>query len=169
MIMNREIEMEVKISADRYTIMQGVSRQKKEFRFAEMYYLLKGIDAARWQAKEVKLSLEWLADMGLIKRKIVKEKPGQSWLFYQPCFDDAFLHSRIRLKISGKRSETRVYICKGMIEKLRYKYACMRERHNRASWDLPYNSPCVIAEMDASVLMTPEEKQILLKKMEELD
>ena len=167
--MSREIRMEVMLSADRYIIMENVSRQTNEFRFAEMYNLLKKIDLGRWKAKEVKITLEWLADMGLIKRKTVKASPGQAWLFYQPCFDHAFLHSRIKPEGSGNRAETRVYICRGIIEKLRYKYACIMERYNRVLWELSYKSPFVIAEMEFVIPMTPEEKQLLKKKIEELD
>ena len=64
-IMNKEIRVEIMLSTDRYIIMEYVSRQVKEFRLAEMYDLLKKQDSQKWKAKEVKISLEWLADMGL--------------------------------------------------------------------------------------------------------
>lgn len=159
--MSREIRTEVILSADRYIIMENVSRQTNEFRFAEMYYLLKKINPRKWQAKEVKITLEWLADMGLIRRKTVKVKPGQKWLFYQPCMDYIFLKSRIKSGGGENCAETRVYICEGIIEKLRYKYACIMERYNRAIWNLPYKSPFVIAEMGFAIPMTPKEKQLL--------
>ncbi len=161
--------MEVVLGAERYMIMECVSRQTKEFRFAEMYYLLKKIDSGRWQARDVKITLEWLADMGLVSRKKVKVKPGQTWLFYQPCFDHGFLLSRINPESGGSCTEARVYICRGTIEKLRYKYACIKERFNLASWNLPYKSPFVIAEKEFAVPMTLEEKKLLKKKIEELD
>lgn len=101
--------MEVVLDPDRYDIMVYISSQTKEFRLAELYYLLKKQDPQKWETKEVKISLEWLADMGLIKRKTVKVNPGQAWLFYQPCFDHAFLHSRIKPDGSGNCAETRVY------------------------------------------------------------
>ncbi len=107
--------------------------------------------------------------MGLVRRKKVKVKPGQTWLFYQPCFDRSFLLSRIKPEGGGNCTEARVYICRGIIEKLRYKYACIKERLNLASWNPPYNSPFVIAEMEFVVPMTLEEKQLLKKKIEELD
>lgn len=160
--------MEVELDPDRYDIMAYISGQKKEFRFAELYHLLKKHDPQKWEAKEVKISLEWLADMGLIKRKTVKVNPGQAWLFYQPCFDHDFLYNRIKPEGSGSCAETRVYICRGIIEKLRYKYACIMERYNRAAWDLSYKSPFVIAEMEFVIPLTPEEKQLLKKKIEEL-
>ncbi len=49
MIRGREKRTEVVLGADRYMIMECVSRQAKEFRFAEMYYLLKKFDSGRWQ------------------------------------------------------------------------------------------------------------------------
>lgn len=167
--MNKEIRVEIMLSTDRYIIMEYVSRQVKEFRLAEMYDLLKKQDSQKWKAKEVKISLEWLADMGLIKRKTVKVKPGQAWLFYQPCFDHDYLLSRIKPEDRGNCTETRVYICRGIIEKLRYKYACIMERYTRATWDLSYKSPFIIAEMEFVTPMTPEEKKLLRKKIEELD
>lgn len=161
--------MEVVLDSDRYVIMEYVSQQAEEFRFAEMYYLLKKQDSPKWEAKEVKISLEWLADMGLIKRKTVKVKLGQTWLYYQPCFDYAFLSGRIKPKGGRTRTEARSYICRGMIEELRYKYACIMERFNRALWNLSYKSPFVITEMEFVISMTPEGKRLLKKKIEELD
>lgn len=161
--------MEVLLDSDRYVIMEYVSQQAEEFRFTEMYYLLKKQDSPKWKAKEVKISLEWLADMGLIKRKTVKVKPGQTWLYYQPCFNYAFLSGRIKPEGEGTRTEAMSYICRGIIEKLRYKYACIMERYNRASWNLSYKSPFVIAEMEFVIPMTPKEKQLLKKKIEKLD
>ncbi len=161
--------MEVALDPDRYEIMTCIAGRTEEFRLAELYYLLKKQNPQKWKAKEVKISLEWLADMGLIKRKTVKASPGQAWLFYQPCFDHAFLHSRIKPEGSGNRAETRVYICRGIIEKLQYKYACIMERYHRVSWEPSYSSPFVIAEMEYVIPMTPEEKQLLKKKIEELD
>ena len=144
--------------------MECVSRQTKEFRFAEIYYLLKKLDPERWQAEEVKITLEWLADMGLVRRKIVKTR-----LFYQSCFDYSFLLSRIKQKGSIHCAEPSVYICKGIFEKIRYKYASIKERFNRASSKLLYKSPFIIAEIDFAVPMTLEEKQILKGKIEGLD
>ncbi len=161
--------MEVVLDPDRFVIMEYVLSQTKEFRFAELYHLLKKQDPQKWKAKEVKISLEWLADMGLIRRKMVKVGPGQKWLFYQPCLDYVFPLIHIKPEGSGNCAETRVYICSGIIEKLRYKYACIRERFNRASWDMSYKSPFVIAEMEFAVPITSEEKQLLKKKIEELD
>ena len=161
--------MEVALNSDRYVIMEYISSQTKEFRLAELYYLLKKQDPQKWKAKEVKISLEWLADMGLVRRKMVKVKRGQTWLFYQSRFDYSFLLSRLKQESGGHCMEDRVYVCRGNIEKLRYKYACIMERLNRALWNWPYNSPFVIAEMAFAVPMTPEEKQLLKKKIEELD
>lgn len=73
--------MEVALDPDRYEIMIYIAGRTEEFRLAELYYLLKKQDPQKWKAKEVKISLEWLADMGLIKRKTVKASPGQAWLF----------------------------------------------------------------------------------------
>lgn len=78
-------------------------------------------------------------------------------------------NSRIKPEGSGNRAENRVYICRGIIEKLRYKYACIMERYNRVFWEPSYKSPFVIAEMEFVIPMTPEEKQLLKKKIEELD
>jgi len=169
MITGRETGMEVVLGADRYMIMEWVSRQEKQFRFAELYYLLKKAGLVRWQARDVKITLEWLADMGLVRRKKVKEKPGQRLLFYQPCFDHDFLPGRIKPEDGGNCMEAGVYICRGTIEILRYKYACIKEKYNRAFWSLPNKSPFVIAEMEFAVPMTPEEKQLLKKKIEDLD
>lgn len=66
---------------------------------------------------------------------LLKKQDPQKWLFYQPCFDHVFLHSRIKPEGSGNRAENRVYICRGIIEKLRYKYACIMERYNRFFWE----------------------------------
>lgn len=108
MIMSGEIWTEVILSVDRYIIMECVSQQTKEFRFAEMYYLLKKNDSERWQAKNVKITLEWLADMGLVRRKMVKVKPGQTWLFYQSRFDYGFLLSRLKREGGGYCMEDKV-------------------------------------------------------------
>lgn len=167
--MSGEVWTEVMLNENRYIIMECVSKQTKEFRFAEMYYLLKKIDAGRWQAEDVKITLEWLADMGLVRRKMVKVKPGQTWLFYQSRFNYGFLLGRLKQEGGGHCMGDRVYICRGNIEKLRYKYACIKERLNQISWNWPYNSPFIIAEMEFAVPMTPEEKQLLKKKIEELD
>ncbi len=169
MIMRGEIWTEVALSADRQIIMECVSQQKKEFRFAEIYFLLKKNDSERWQAKDVKIALEWLADMGLVRRKIVKAMLGQKWLFYQSRFDHGFLLSHLKQERCGHCMEDRIYICRVKFEILRYKYACIKERLNRALWNWPYSSPFVIAEIGFARPMTLEEKQLLKKKIEELD
>lgn len=63
--------MEITLSLDRYTIMEHVSKQASEFRMADMYHFLKKLESEKWQAKDVKITLEWLADMGLAKRKLL--------------------------------------------------------------------------------------------------
>ena len=117
--------MEITLSLDRYTIMEHVSAQASEFipvskmicqqitaivkveanhlankyareyRMADMYYLLKELEPEKWQAKDVKVTLEWLADMGLVKRKeIVKYK---CYGFVEKI---RYLHAQINEKIS---------------------------------------------------------------------
>ena len=63
--------MEIILSLDKYTIMEQVSKQASAFRMADMYHLLKKLEPEKWQAKDVKITLEWLADMGLAKRKLL--------------------------------------------------------------------------------------------------
>lgn len=133
-----DLNTEVALSLDKYLIMECVSQQADAFRFAELYHMLKRMDPDRWRACDVKIMLEWLADMDLIKRKRVKVRSGQTWLFYQPGFDESFLHSRIKYGKDGNGLESRVYLCQGMLEILRYRYASIKERLNRASRKLFY-------------------------------
>ncbi len=117
--------MEITISRDRYAIMEYVSKQPGEFRMAEMYHLLRDLEPEKWQARDVKITLEWLADMGLVKRKLVKAGPGQKWLYYQACFDPEFLRSRTEI-LSDQ--EIVKYECRGFAEKIRYLNAQKNEK-----------------------------------------
>lgn len=128
LINNEEKWMEITLSLDRYTIMEHVSQQAGEFRMAEMYFLLKGMEPERWQAVEVKITLEWLADMGLVKRKLVKAGHGQKWLFYQACYDYEFLFSRTELFCDMKIVK---YKCRGNVERIRCLLAQINEKAYR--------------------------------------
>lgn len=120
--------MEVMISCDRYMIMEYVSRQTKKFRLAEMYFLLKKISPGTCNAEYVKLTLEWLADMGLVKKIMIKVKPGQKWLYYQACYDYEFLQSRIKNSSERQCAEQIKYVCCGLMEKFRCRYAEIKEK-----------------------------------------
>lgn len=117
--------MEITLSLDRYTIMEHVSAQDSDFRMADMYYLLKELEPEKWQAKDVKVTLEWLADMGLAKRKLVKASHRQKYLFYQACYDYEFLLSRTELLCD---MEAVKYKCYGFAEKIRYLHAQINEK-----------------------------------------
>ena len=160
--------MEIMITPERYKVMKYVSQQKQAFRLAEMYYLMKRIDSEKWQAGELKIILEWLADMGLIKRKFVKAGRGQSWLYYQSCFDTMFLLERTKNESEIHCIKSISYLCCGVMEKLRYQYACIKEKINRASEHLSNNCPFMIAETDFAIPITPEQKSNIKKKIEQL-
>ena len=120
--------MEIILSLDRYTIMEQVSQQASEFRMADMYFLLKRLEPERWRAIEVKITLEWLADMGLVKRKLVKAGRGQKWLFYQACYDYEFLLNRAELFCDMQAVK---YKCQGNTERIRYLFAQINEKAYR--------------------------------------
>ena len=120
--------MEITLSLDRYTIMEQVSQQASEFRMADIYFLLKRLEPERWRAIEVKITLEWLADMGLVKRKLVKAGRGQNWLFYQACYDSEFLFSRAELLYDMQAVK---YTCQGNAERIRYLFAQINEKAYR--------------------------------------
>lgn len=120
--------MEIELSLDRYTIMKHVSQQAGKFRMAEMYHLLKGLEPDRCRPVEVKITLEWLADMGLVKREMVKAGHGQRWLFYRARYDYEFLLSRT--KPDGEMDIVK-YKCQGKAERLRYLFAQINEKAYR--------------------------------------
>lgn len=161
--------MEVMISCDRYMIMAYVSRQTKKFRFAEMYFLLKKISPGTYNAEYVKLTLEWLADMGLVKKIMIKVKPGQKWLYYQACYDYEFLQSRIKNSSERQSAEQIKYVCRGLLEKFRCRYAKVKEKINRVTIHPSYKSPFVIAEIEFAVPISQRERERLKKKIAELD
>lgn len=117
--------MEITLSLDRYTIMEHVSKQANEFRMADMYHLLKKLEPEKWQAKDVKITLEWLADMGLAKRKLLNGEYRQKLLFYQACYDYEFLLSRTEPLCD---MEIVKYKCYSFAEKIRYFHAQINEK-----------------------------------------
>lgn len=117
--------MEITLSLGRYTIMEHVSKQANEFRMADIYHLLKMLEPEKWQAKDVKITLEWLADMGLVKRKLLNGEYRQKFLFYQACYDYEFLLSRTE-QLSDM--EIVKYKCYSFVEKIRYLYAKINEK-----------------------------------------
>lgn len=117
--------MEITLSLDRYTIMEQVSKQASEFRMADMYHLLKKLEPEKWQAKDVKITLEWLADMGLAKRKLLNGRHRQKLLFYQTCYDYEFLLSRTEQLCD---MEIVKYKCYSLVEKIRYLHAQINEK-----------------------------------------
>lgn len=161
--------MEVMISCDRYMIMEYVSRQTKKFRLAEMYFLLKKISPGTCNAEYVKLTLEWLADMGLVKKIMIKVKPGQKWLYYQACYDYEFLQSRIKNSSERQCAEPVTYVCCGLPEKVRCRCAEIKEKINHATIHPSYKSPFVIAEIEFAVSISQGERERLKKKIAELD
>lgn len=168
MIFGKVTVMEIMLSQDRYTVMEYVSQQTEKFRFAELYYLLKKLDPDT-NAEDVKITLEWLVDMDLVKRIFVKVSHGQKWLYYRPRYDYGFLLSRIRLDSESQYAGAVKYRCYGLAEEIRYQYAGIKEKINHINVYPPYNFPFVMAETEYVVPMSQKQRELLRKKIDELE
>ena len=89
LIFGKDTVMDIILNQDRYTVMEYVARQTEKFRFAEIYHLIKKFVPGT-DVEELKITMEWLADMGLVKRIFVKISPWQEWLYYKSHYDHVF-------------------------------------------------------------------------------
>lgn len=107
--------------------------------------------------------------MGLVKKIMIKVKPGQKWLYYQACYDYEFLQNRIKDSSKKPCAEPVTYVCCGLPEKVRCRCAEIKEKINHATIHPSYKSPFVIAEIEFAVPISQGERERLKKKIAELD